>query len=350
MMDGNQEFIYRNDLLFIASFMVLTSLILAQVVLPFITPSEKISEFKGMSYQSAKIFMVQQVLDAFKKKNSEEKSMDYRPILNQYFNELSFLINMEPDNKNTKELRRLQEIAEEEETRTLERLIEKERITKKDLTDYRNITEFSQSYREMSILRKISRFFKLIGLRFKARKESRKEAHRIHKENRGLLKEEHHATSEQNKMDIKVKREEYKAERQKVKDEKKAQREECANSFNKVQQLMRVVNHNIFMKMRQEQNSSNVLEVSLIINQYHNLSRTIRHNKNRKQQKNQNKEVYELTTQQQQDVKLEALYIQRTILDELISRNKVTNEVATQLRENINYNEIVLAHEVSNAH
>lgn len=113
---------------------------------------------------------------------------------------------------------------------------------------------------------------------------------------------------------------------------------------------MRVVNHNIFMKMRQEQNSSNVLEVSLIINQYHNLSRTIRHNKNRKQQKNQNKEVYELTTQQQQDVKLEALYIQRTILDELISRNKVTNEVATQLRENINYNEIVLAHEVSNAH
>ncbi len=350
MMDGNQEFIYRNDLLFIASFMVLTSLILAQVVLPFITPSEKVSEFKGMSYQSAKIFMVQQVLDAFKKKNSEEKSMDYRPILNQYFNELSFLINMEPVNKNTKELRRLQEIAEEEETRTLERLIEKERITKKDLTDYRNIMEFSQSYREMSILRKISRFFKLIGLRFKARKESRKEAHRIHKENRALLKEEHHATSEQNKMDIKVKREEYKAERQKVKDEKKAQREEFANSFNKVQQLMRVVNHNIIMKMRQEQNSSNVLEVSLIINQYHNLSRTIRHNKNRKQQKNQNKEVYELTTQQQQDVKLEALYIQRTILDELISRNKVTNEVATQLRENINYNEIVLAHEVSNAH
>ena len=82
-----------------------------------------------------------------------------------------------------------------------------------------------------------------------------------------------------------------KFERQKVKDEKKAQREECANSFNKVQQLMRVVNHNIFMKMRQEQNSSNVLEVSLIINQYHNLSRTIRHNKNRKQQKSKQRSI-----------------------------------------------------------
>lgn len=61
-----------------------------------------------------------------------------------------------------------------------------------------------------------------------------------------------------------------------------------------MQQLTRVVNHNIIMKMRQEQNSSNVLEVSLIINQYHNLSRTIRHNKNRKQQRNQNKKYMNL--------------------------------------------------------
>ena len=37
---------------------------------------------------------------------------------------------MEPD-KNTKELRRLQEIAEEEETRTLERLIEKKELLRR---------------------------------------------------------------------------------------------------------------------------------------------------------------------------------------------------------------------------
>ena len=77
----------------------------------------------------------------------------------------------------------------------------------------------------------------------------------------------------------------------KSKRREKGTKKECANSFNKVQQLMRVVNHNIFMKMRQEQNSSNVLEVSLIINQYHNLSRTIRHNKNRKQQKSKQRSI-----------------------------------------------------------
>ena len=57
--------------------------------------------------------------------------------------------------------------------------------------------------------------------------------------------------------------------------------------------------------------------------------------------------MYELNTQQQYDAKLDALYTQRHILDELISRNKVTNEIAAQLRENINYNEIVLAKELN---
>lgn len=54
-----QAFEYRNDLLFIASFMVLISLILAQIVLPLITPSAEDTTFKGMTYQSAKIFIVQ---------------------------------------------------------------------------------------------------------------------------------------------------------------------------------------------------------------------------------------------------------------------------------------------------
>ena len=81
--------------------------------------------------------------------------------------------------------------------------------------------EFSQSYREMSILRKISRFFKLIGLRFKARKESRKEAHRIHKENRALLKKNIMLHQNKIKWILKLSVKNIKFERQKVKDEKK---------------------------------------------------------------------------------------------------------------------------------
>lgn len=63
--------------------------------------------------------------------------------------------------------------------------------------------EFSQSYREMSFVRKVSRLFKMIFLRFKARKDSRKEAHKIHKEDRALMREEHKATSEEDHASIK---------------------------------------------------------------------------------------------------------------------------------------------------
>ena len=101
------------------------------------------------------------------------------------------------------------------------------------------------------------------------------------------------------------------------------------------------------LRLQEEQNSTNVLEVSLIINQYYALSRKLRQHHNRKRQREENKFMYELNTQQQYDAKLDALYTQRHILDELISRNKVTNEIAAQLRENINYNEIVLAKELN---
>lgn len=40
------------------------------------------------------------------------------------------------------------------------------------------------------------------------------------------------------------------------------------------------------------------------------------------------------------ELKLEGLYKQRTILNQLIQSNKITNDVATQIRENINYNEM----------
>ena len=41
--------------------------------------------------------------------------------------------------------------------------------------------------------------------------------------------------------------------------------------------------------------------------------------------------------------KLGALYLQRHLLDELIRKNKINNIVAAQIRENTNYNEIVLS-------
>ena len=77
------------------------------------------------------------------------------------------------------------------------------------------------------------------------------------------------------------------------------------------------------LRLQEEQNSTNVLEVSLIINQYYALSRTLRQHHNRKRQREENKFMYELNTQQQYDAKLDALYTQRQILDDLILEIKL---------------------------
>ena len=295
-----QHFEYRNDLLFIAALMVLISLILAQIILPLITPSAHETDFQGMSYQSAKIFIVQQVIDSFKEKSTSQPDIDYRPILNQYFNELSFLLNIEPDNKNTKELRRLEDIAEKIETETLERLIAKGSITKQDISNYRGVIEYSQFFREASFIKKLSRFIKLFYLRLKALKSSDK--------------------SERNDI------------RQKYQD-----------GFKHVQKIMRIVNHNIILKMREEQHSGNVLEVSLVINRYTNLTQTLRQSASKIKARQKNELI--VSNETQQSLKLQALYTQRDVLDKLIANNKITNYIAKQIRENINYNEIVLASE-----
>ncbi|MDT3032968.1 cation:proton antiporter [Staphylococcus argenteus] len=297
---NGQAFEYRNDLLFIASLMVLISLVLAQIVLPLITPAIQEDTFKGMTYQSAKIFIVQKVIEHFNNESKKDKNnTNYRPVLNQYFGELLFLLNSEPENKNTKELKRLEDIAKNIETSTLERLIEKGKATSQDIKNYHDIVELTETHRTSSIIEKFSNFFKMFWLRLKTFKHNKA-------------------------IDRETKAQEYE------------------NAFKDVQKMMRIVNHNIILRLKEEQNSTNVLEVSLVINHYYDMSRSLkwRAQRRKERQENRNQIIPQAIFHNH---KLEALYLQRNLLDELIRRNKINNVVAAQIRENINYNEIVLA-------
>lgn len=338
MMSHHQNFAYRNDLLFIASLMVLISLILAQLVLPFITKTAKKDESKGMTYQAAKIFIIQSVIQQLKKNAKHNENIDYRPLFNQYFTELSFLINVEPDNKDTKELHRLTKIAEEEEANTLESLINKGKINSQELDNYRNIVDLNKSYKEASFFTKFSRMFKMIYLRFKARKNYRKHA-------------AHQLSSEvQNKSGAKSSSKQHHNHEKPSRDQLEERRTEMLKSYKNelksVQKIMRVVNHQITTRLHQEQNSSNVLETSLVMNQYYDLVRTLRKRQNTN--RNNNNSTHAITnfsSETQLSLRLQAVYIERRFLDELIRKQKVTSEIAKQLRENINYNEIIIAEE-----
>lgn len=81
-----------------------------------------------------------------------------------------FLLNSEPDNQNTKELKRLEDIAKVIETSTLERLIDKGKATYQDINNYRNIVELTETHRTASFVEKFANFFKMLWLRLKAMK------------------------------------------------------------------------------------------------------------------------------------------------------------------------------------
>ncbi|MCG7338117.1 sodium:proton antiporter [Staphylococcus sp. ACRSN] len=287
---ANQKFEFKNDLLFIASLMVLISLILAQIILPLITPSEKRIESKSMSYAAAKTYIIENVISNLKQRSKEDKSVNCNSLISEYFDELFFLLQMTPESKNTKEVKRLELLASEKETEVLEKLIESNKIDRQTILNYRSALESSRQYKEATAVQKLKVFFKMLILRIRAKR-----------------------SIDQSQLD------------------------QFKTSFLEVQKVMRIVHHHVTLALKAEQNKDNILEVSIVLNQYYTRLRTIR----RRQNKRNNYPVVATV----QPLKLESLYLQRYYLDELINNNQIDATIAAQIRENINYNEIVFANE-----
>ncbi|RIN35651.1 sodium:proton antiporter [Staphylococcus succinus] len=289
LLSQNQPFEFKNDLLFIASLMVLISLVSAQIILPLITPSERKVTTSTMSYPVAKIYIVENVISHFKSLSKKEQTTDYNAVISEYFDEMFFLLQMTPENENSKEVKRLEDLANEIETETLEKLISQNKIDRQTILNYRSALEASKQYQETTALHKFNIVIKMLVLRLRAKRHSNI-----------------------------TKFEQYKS------------------NFQEVKKVMRIVHHNVTLRIKAEQTSDNVLEVSIVLNQYYNRLRSIRKNQNKRFQTSDSTTV---------DLKLEGLYLQRKHLDELIRNKQIDASIAAQIRENINYNEIIVTTE-----
>ncbi len=92
---------------------------------------------------------------------------------------------------------------------------------------------------------------------------------------------------------------------------------------------MRIVNHNIILRLKEEQNSTNVLEVSLVINHYYDMSRSLKWRAQRRKERQENSNQI-IPQAMFHNHKLEALYLQRHLLDELI--RKIKSTISLQLK------------------
>ena len=99
--------------------MVILSLVIAQIILPFVTKNAPQPKIGSMNFKEARIYILEHVIDYLNKRSSFETSYRYGNVIKEYHDKLTFLKSVEKDDENSKELERLQRIAFNVETKRL---------------------------------------------------------------------------------------------------------------------------------------------------------------------------------------------------------------------------------------
>ena len=285
LLANHETFAYRNDLLFIASGMVILSLIIAQVILPLVTPDSPKVKIGNMSFKEARIYILEHVIDYLNQKSTFETSYRYGNVIKDYHDKLTFLKTVEKEDENSKELERLQKIAFNVETKTLEKLVDDGEITESVLENYMRYAERTEVYKQASLLRRI-----IVGLR-------------------GMLLKRRVKTKINSASSLSV-----------------------TDNLLELGKINKLVHYNVVSRLAKEATTDNKLEVGMICDGYlmriDNLTPNNFFN-------SRNEDT--LTK-----IKLNALREQRRILRELIENDEITEGTALKLRESINYDEMVI--------
>ena len=281
----HHAFDYRNDLLFIASGMVIISLVAAQLLLPFVTANAPEVKVGSMNFKEARIYILEHVIDYLNQKSTFETSYRYGNVIKEYHDKLTFLKTVEKDDENSKELERLQKIAFNVETKTLEQLVDDGSITNSILENYMRYAERTQVYKQASLIRRLIVLF------------------------RGALLKRRVKTTINSASSLSV-----------------------TDNLLELVKINKIVHYNVVRRLGQEANNDNKLEVGMICDGYlmriDNLT-----------PKNFFNSPSEDTLTR---IKLNALREQRRILRELIEDEEITEGTALKLRESINYDEMVI--------
>ncbi|OMG43862.1 sodium:proton antiporter, partial [Paenibacillus macerans] len=114
----------------------------------------------NMSFKEARIYILEHVIDYLNQKSTFETSYRYGNVIKDYHDKLTFLKTVEKEDENSKELERLQKIAFNVETNTLEKFVDDGVITESVLENYMRYAERTEVYKQASLLRRI-----IVGLR-----------------------------------------------------------------------------------------------------------------------------------------------------------------------------------------
>jgi len=239
----------------------------------------------NMSFKEARIYILEHVIDYLNQKSTFETSYRYGNVIKDYHDKLTFLKTVEKEDENSKELERLQKIAFNVETKTLEKLVDDGEITESVLENYMRYAERTEVYKQASLLRRI-----IVGLR-------------------GMLLKRRVKTKINSASSLSV-----------------------TDNLLELGKINKLVHYNVVSRLAKEATTDNKLEVGMICDGY--LMRIDNLTPN-----NFFNSRHEDTLTK---IKLNALREQRRILRELIENDEITEGTALKLRESINYDEMVI--------
>ena len=82
--------------------MVIISLVIAQVLLPLVTPDKPKVKVGNMTFKEARVYILEHVIDYLNQKSTFETSYRYGNVIKEYHDKLTFLKTVEKKTKTLK--------------------------------------------------------------------------------------------------------------------------------------------------------------------------------------------------------------------------------------------------------
>ena len=271
-------------MLFIATGVILISLVLAQIVLPFVTPKAKPKDQSLLTFNAAKILLIEGALEHLKEFYSKETSYIYGKITRSYHMQLSFLRESDEKDEDIKELERMQRIAIDTEFKTLDKLISDNKISQSTFDNYRQITERSTTFKNASLYTKGKLMLKLFVRRRR-------------------IKTFVNATSS---LTIEA-------------------------NLKEMRFITKEVHFQVVKRLTEEMNDDNAFEMSIVCDSYLNKVERLTPD----YFKGNHTAVYT-------EMEIYALRMQREMINQLTEEGKISRSMALKLRESVNYDEMIV--------
>ncbi|TDM14620.1 cation:proton antiporter [Macrococcus bovicus] len=280
----DRSFIYRDDLLFITAGVVVISLVVAQVLLPLLVENDVTQNSSKYSFKEARIFVIEKAIEYLQQQTTEENTAITGNLIRQNTMRLNFYKRIRDNDENPKEIIRLQNKALDVEAAVLEDLTASGAISE---TAYQNYV----AYVERTRLFSHTSFVKKVLFIMRVRKSRRKLSTRF--SGVSPLTFRSHLI-------------------------------ELQNIANKVYT-------EVLSALLEEAGGHNRMEVALVSDTY--LNRVEQLKRNIVNEKLEGAEAL---------MALNMIGMEREVVQQLVGRGKISPDVAIELRQSLNYDEMIL--------